>query len=358
MNSPKIAILSNSLGNGGAERMAGLLSIMLARIPLEAHTIVVNDVVMYDYVGAIYNLESECKSTFKWFKKIEKGYLLYRYLLENEIAIVVDNRPRNNFIRDSISNFILGKRKKIYVVHSANLMNYFPDSVFLAQMLYNKAHKIICVSKMIEQRIIEKYSFTNTLTIYNPYDFSKIKKEQDILFTEKYVLYFGRFDEQCKNFSLMLEGFYKSKIYENGYQLVLMGEGPDEAIIQSKIRAYQLERKVVILPFIADPSDYVLNAKFTILTSRYEGFPMSLIESLALGTPVIAVDCISGPSEIVIHEVNGLLVENHNSNALAMGIKRLIEDEKLYLNCKKKAPKSVEHLALDNIVKQWESMLM
>jgi glycosyltransferase involved in cell wall biosynthesis len=55
----------------------------------------------------------------------------------------------------------------------------------------------------------------------------------------------------------------------------------------------------------------VQNARFTVLTSHYEGFPMSMVESLALGTPVF-VDCNSGPREIVIDEYNGLLVENYN----------------------------------------------
>jgi glycosyltransferase involved in cell wall biosynthesis len=59
----------------------------------------------------------------------------------------------------------------------------------------------------------------------------------------------------------------------------------------------------------------VQNARFTVLTSHYEGFPMSMVESLALGTPVVTVDCNSGPREIVIDEYNGLLVENYNVKA-------------------------------------------
>jgi glycosyltransferase involved in cell wall biosynthesis len=56
------------------------------------------------------------------------------------------------------------------------------------------------------------------------------------------------------------------------------------------------------LPFNSNPFDIVQNARFTVLTSHYEGFPMSMVESLALGTPVVTVDCNSGPREIVIDE--------------------------------------------------------
>jgi glycosyltransferase involved in cell wall biosynthesis len=81
---------------------------------------------------------------------------------------------------------------------------------------------------------------------------------------------------------------------------------------------------VTILPFNSNPFDIVQNARFTVLTSHYEGFPMSIVESLALGTPVVAVDCNSGPREIVIDEYNGLLVENYNVKNLAAAFNRMI----------------------------------
>jgi glycosyltransferase involved in cell wall biosynthesis len=77
---------------------------------------------------------------------------------------------------------------------------------------------------------------------------------------------------------------------------------------------------VTILPFNSNPFDIVQNARFTVLTSHYEGFPMSIVESQALGTPVVAVDCNSGPREIVIDEYNGLLVENYNAINLAAAL--------------------------------------
>ncbi len=84
---------------------------------------------------------------------------------------------------------------------------------------------------------------------------------------------------------------------------------------------------------------------------------MAIVESLALGTPVIAVDCNSGPREIIKHEQNGLLVENNNAHALSEAMKQFIEDVDLYNFCKFNAAKSVEHLSLSAISKQWEAVL-
>ena len=84
---------------------------------------------------------------------------------------------------------------------------------------------------------------------------------------------------------------------------------------------------------------------------------MSIVESLALGTPVISVDCNSGPREIIQNEFNGLLVENHNIKALAKAINRFADDDKLYDFCKSNVAESVKHLSLKNISEQWKNLL-
>jgi glycosyltransferase involved in cell wall biosynthesis len=81
------------------------------------------------------------------------------------------------------------------------------------------------------------------------------------------------------------------------------------------------------------------------------------VESLAVGTPVISVDCETGPREIVQNKVNGLLVENHHPKALAEAMTLMITDENLYQNCKNNAQKSVEHLSLTTIAQLWQNLL-
>ena len=102
---------------------------------------------------------------------------------------------------------------------------------------------------------------------------------------------------------------------------------------------------------------YIQHARCAILTSHFEGFPMAIIESLAVGTPVISVDCETGPKEIIQNNFNGLLVPNHDDIPLSEAIKTMIENEKLYQTCKNNAQKSVEHLSLTTIAQQWKQLL-
>ncbi|KRD58538.1 glycosyl transferase family 1 [Flavobacterium sp. Root935] len=357
MNKKKVAIVSNSLGKGGAERFAALLTFMLEESGFEVHSIVVNDVVDYSYTGTLFNLEKESLGSFSFLRKLKKGILLRRYLTKNNIEIVIDSRTRNVLLRELITRLIYRNTKIYYVVHSYNFKNYFPSSVFWSRIIYENTEALICVSKAIEEKINQLYKFKNTITIYNPFFIAEEELKKETLETQKVILFFGRFDEKVKNFTLMLEAFSKSQIFLKGYELYLLGSGNDLDFIKQKIESLDLSNYVKIFPFKQNPFEEVRKAKFTILTSHYEGFPLSIIESLALGTPVVAVDCNSGPREIIQNEFNGLLVENHNIEALAEAINRLEDDNEMYHFCKKNAVESVKHLSLKNISEQWKNLL-
>ena len=356
-NNNKIAIVSASLGVGGAERFAGLLSFMLHDLEFEVHNIIILDNVDYEYKGKLVNLGKLFANEKGIFRAIKKGRYLAKYLHENDIQIVIDNRSRPTIARELFTKWIYGSRKVYYFFHSSNLEMYLTNSVFWAKYIFGKATKLVCVSNEIEKKITAKYQFTNTKTIYNPVIFSEFLAEKPSAIPEKYILFFGRLEEEIKNFSLLLNAFSKSKVYEIGTKLLLIGDGSSREFIISKIKALQLENQVQLLPFQKNVIPYIQHSKCAILTSRFEGFPMSIIESLAAGIPVISVDCETGPKEIIQNNHNGLLVPNHDENALAMAIKTMIEDQKFYQTCKNNAQKSVEHLSLNTIAKQWKQLL-
>jgi glycosyltransferase involved in cell wall biosynthesis len=355
-NNNKIAIVSTSLGVGGAERFGGLLSFMLFDLGYEIHNLIIMDHVDYDYKGALVNLEKRFAKEKGIFKALKKGKYIADYLNENDIQMIIDNRSRPMFLREVFTKWIYGNRKVYFMVHSSNSKTYFPNFSLAANYLYKNATKLVCVSKGIEANVRRKFNLNNTITIYNPIVFPEFQTQKPNDIPDNYMLYFGRLEEEIKNFTLLLNGFSISKVYENGTKLLIIGDGNDKNFIQSKIKELQLENHVMLLSFQKNIMPYIQFARCSVLTSRFEGFPMSVIESLAMGIPVISVDCETGPREIIQNEFNGLLIPNHDENALAEAIKTMFKDENLYQICKNNAQKSVEHLSLTTIAQQWHQL--
>jgi glycosyltransferase involved in cell wall biosynthesis len=352
----KIAIVTTSLAQGGAERVAANLSVMFSQLGYEVHVISINNSIDFHYSGQLYNLGIEVQ-TKGWLRKIQKAILLKRYLTSHQISEVIDNRTRPVFWREVVYKWVYQNRNAIFMMHSFKLENYLPKSHILAHFLYTNNTQFVAVSQAITQEIQRKYGFKKVQTLYNSIpDFTA---SQAIPTTESvpYILFFGRLDNQVKNFSLLLQAYKKSGLSDAGLQLKIMGDGPDASFILEQINQLQLNDFVQILPFQSEPFVVIKQAKFTVLSSQYEGFPMAIVESLAVGVPVVSVDCKSGPAELIQSGQNGLLVPNHNPQALADAMHELHTNTALYEKCKNNAQKSVEHLSLKSISAQWNNLL-
>ena len=95
----KIALISHSLGGGGAERAAGMLSKLLSDDGFDVHNIIINDRVDYEFGGSLLNL-GKIRHAFPFFAKITKAITLRNYLKKNKFSYIIDNRARNSFLRD------------------------------------------------------------------------------------------------------------------------------------------------------------------------------------------------------------------------------------------------------------------
>ncbi|MDQ0206812.1 poly(glycerol-phosphate) alpha-glucosyltransferase [Alkalicoccobacillus murimartini] len=100
-------------------------------------------------------------------------------------------------------------------------------------------------------------------------------------------------------------------------KLEIFGEGEERENLEELIKSLNLESNVKLLGFTDDPSEQYRNAAFSLLTSDYEGFGLVVLESLKNGCPVVSYDLKYGPSDIITHDKNGILVENKNIDELA-----------------------------------------
>lgn len=351
-----ICLISDQLSDGGAERCAANLSIFFEENHCSVTHVVIVDRITYNYKGQVFNLGKLTNSNLL-FRKFKKAYILKKFLRENKFDFIIDFRFKNSFLQEWISTKFIYNTKTIFTIHSYVLEWYFPKSVFFARLIYNKT-KLVAVSNDIRNTIQSKYGFKNLTTIYNPIHFETINKlkEEPISIDYDYIVAVGRL-EKIKQFDLLIKAYHQSKLHESNVKLLILGEGQEKSNLEQLIHSLQLSQNIMLMGFVENPYPYIKKSKYLVMTSRNEGFPMVLIESLACQTPVISFDMPSGPSEIIKHRSNGILVKNQDKEMLVSSMNEMFSNTNLYNKCKENSLQSVNEFSLERIGNQWLQFL-
>lgn len=125
--------------------------------------------------------------------------------------------------------------------------------------------------------------------------------------------------QPAKGFDILIDAF-AHVAQATPARLLILGDGPDRAALQARIAAHELVDACQLVGYQANPYAFMGKAAGLVLSSRFEGLPTVLIEALAVGAPVIATDCPSGPREILAGGKFGRLVPTENPGALATAI--------------------------------------
>ncbi|WP_452227937.1 glycosyltransferase [Lacinutrix sp. MEBiC02404] len=361
-NKKKICVVTSSLAKGGAEKSSATLTNILHDLGYNVHVVTLLSSVEYAYSGTLFNLGEFKDKNDTFLGKIKRFRKLKQYLKKHNFDGIIDNRYRVLAYREWIfTKYLYTHIPVIYVLHNYIQEKTFTPYKWLNVWLY-KNETFTAVSEEISRKFKKEFQIKKMHTIYNAFNFKEIEKkalERKAFEIEKdsYIIFYGRIDDSHKNLKLLLQAYKKSKLAEEHIKLLVLGDGQDYNEILAYTKELQLETHVIFKGFTANPYPYVKNALFTMLTSRHEGFPMVIPESLALATPVIAVDCNSGPREVIQNKVNGLLVENYNVNALAEAMDSFIFDKTLYQYCKANAKHSVAAFSIANISKDWKKLI-
>ncbi|MER6008979.1 glycosyltransferase [Nonomuraea angiospora] len=140
------------------------------------------------------------------------------------------------------------------------------------------------------------------------------------------VIAIGRLTK-VKGFDLLLRAWQRISATHPGWTLRIVGSGPERARLLKLVGDLGLACSVELPGPSSDIGAELDDASMFVLSSRREGFPMTILEALSKGVPVIAFDCPHGPGEIITHGHDGLLVPRRDVAALAEAVGLLIEDE-------------------------------
>ncbi len=221
------------------------------------------------------------------------------------------------------------------------------------RLFYPRVKRVIAVSKQMHDLLADQANLSNVVAIYNPINTQKIKQLAQIPVTinGRFILAVGRLETQ-KRFDYLLQAFAQTQLKDD-CQLVIMGEGRQLAKLQALTAELGLEQKVIFTGFDSNPYKYMARAEFQVMTSDYEGYPVTLIEALSVGCPVISTDCPTGPREIIQQGKNGLLVPQGDVQAIAKAMDGLFTDNSLRQQMRNFAPNSVMQNDIALVADAW-----
>ena len=285
----------------------------------------------YNYILEIKNLRENRKkslwSRIKYNLAItkEKKYADNKFLQiykEYKPDIVIDFDSSLTKIIDKLNS-----SKNLVWIHSS-IKNWKKKKSKIDRFVdrISKYSKIICICKEMKEDLINlKNELKNKVDfLYNPIDFNRIKKlsnedfseEDKKLLKDKFLLSIARLDCVPKDFETLFKAYEIAK--KDGYdgKLYIIGDGPDKDKVEKLKEANLYKEDILLLGRKENPYNWLKKADKLILSSRYEGFAIVLLEGLCLGKNVIASDCKTGPNEILANN-RGLLFKVGDYSTLA-----------------------------------------
>lgn len=170
--------------------------------------------------------------------------------------------------------------------------------------------------------------------------------------TSKKFLAVGRFSPRHKGFDLLIKAFAEFAETNKDWTLDIVGEGPEEELYRQLISTYQLEQRVCIHPFTSNIQAYYSNAQVYVLSSRWEGFGLVLVEAMAHGLPVVSSDL---PTSREIMGDFGLYFPNGDIHALAKQLHKATKTD--WEQKSAKALQIAERFNIEIIIKQWQQII-
>ena len=141
------------------------------------------------------------------------------------------------------------------------------------------------------------------------------------------------------------------------WQLIIVGDGVLKKELESKIKALNLQERVILKPFTKQIEKEYLSASIYAMSSHFEGFGMVLAEASSYGLPCIAFDIKAGPSDIIDNEKSGFLVEDNDLQGYADKLMLLMRDENLRQNFGTKAKRVVsEKFSQKTVLELWQKL--
>lgn len=335
----KIAFVINSLGPGGAERV---MNTILQQAPpgWTCHLV-------------LLDRETEWRTppNFVQVHRLDCRFSLLSSIrrLRAELISIRPSIVVSFLVRANIAAIIAARSIGVPVIISerSQLSTHLAErhsgvrrwaAAVIPRVFYPHADHVIAVSNGVRSDLITNFGIDadRISSLPNPYDLERIaldgKAEPEFPVPKHFMVSVGRL-VSAKGFRDLVDAY---AIARPELPLCILGEGPERDRLKSRIAAHGLRHKIHLLGYARNPFAIVARADLFVSASHCEGFPNAMAEAMALGCPVIATDCPSGPAEMladveatgtlgVCEADYGLLVPVRRPDVLARAVELMAE---------------------------------
>ena len=264
-------------------------------------------------------------------------------------------------------NFINGIKdgsKKVGELHinRANYRNFNTEKVGFLKRLFAKiwSHNLVSHLEKLDRLVVltdkDREAWTelsNVVTIPDPLPFVPISVSS---LSAKRVVAIARYSHE-KGIDLLLEAWSKVEKIQKEWRLDVFGDG-ERTIYEQMIGNLEIDQQRCQLHGRTNDVEYEYSqSSLFVLSSRFEGFGLVIIEAMSCGLPVLAFDCPWGPTEIITDGKDGLLVDNGNVSQLADSIIYLIDHPDVRKQMAEQAKRKSENYKIDNLAIVWKDLL-
>ncbi|MFS4469273.1 glycosyltransferase family 4 protein [Maribacter sp. 2210JD10-5] len=358
---PNIAfLLGSTSSNGGIERVTSIIAHHLIEEKIaHIHAIGFHPRATKRYYEwnqsvSFFDLLSEKKTMKSGILEARKR--LRQYLRENNIDILI-SCGHIYCLLGFLSTFGL-KTKFIYWSHSslfgAEKNNFKKVNEHIGALFSNT---LITLTKTDEKNYRKNTFAKNVVQIYNPIDEKLLDEKIEYRKTSKKIISVGRLTYQKQFHTNLIDVANRVLKANPEFTWHIYGKGELEAEIIERIKFLGLEDRIILEGNVNNLYELYREYAMMVMTSAYEGFPMTLLEGMACKLPLISFDIPTGPNEIIVNGKNGFLIPAFDCDEMAKKTEILILDENLRTNFSETQSSMINEFQMNPIINKWKELI-
>lgn len=328
----RVCVIMPALARGGAERV--VLTIINT---INLNIFDVKLLLIENRGNYVREVRPEIQVDTLNIKRVSKSIIpLVRYLKKENPDVIFSSLSNMNLILTLVQPFIPSKSKIILRETSIPSIhnNHFKLKAIISLLYrwgYNKVDKVICQCQYMKKDLMIHFGVKDSQlsVINNPVDIENIytKLKDSVSVSRKRetlnLIAVGSI-EDLKQYDHLLAAL--SRVSTKKWTCTILGSGSKLQEMKELSRTLRIEEQVSFFGQVDNPYPFIYDSDALILTSKYEGFPNSVLEAITLGIPVLSYDCPGGIGEIIEHGINGKLIPLNDIDTLAKEISSFKEN--------------------------------